>query len=195
MKNKEVKDTKLCKHCQTEISKKAKVCPNCRKKQGGGCLGFIIAIIILFVVLPTFIGGEEKEQKKQETLSKDYVVGDTVSFDNVSIKYISADKYTTENEFLQPQEGTEYYRIEFEFENTGTDSWTISSMTNWNCYADGYSVKQCWINNDDDLSGTMSAGKKIKGALYFEIPVNAEEIVLEYKNNIWLDDILRFIVK
>ena len=28
-------ETKVCKHCQTEIPKKAKVCPNCRKKQGG----------------------------------------------------------------------------------------------------------------------------------------------------------------
>ena len=27
------KDTKLCKHCKTEIPKDAKVCPNCRKKQ------------------------------------------------------------------------------------------------------------------------------------------------------------------
>ena len=28
-------DTKICKHCQSEIPKKAKICPNCRKKQGG----------------------------------------------------------------------------------------------------------------------------------------------------------------
>ena len=28
-------ETKLCKHCKSEIPKGAKVCPNCRKKQGG----------------------------------------------------------------------------------------------------------------------------------------------------------------
>ena len=31
----EKKETKVCKHCQSEIPAKAKVCPNCRKKQGG----------------------------------------------------------------------------------------------------------------------------------------------------------------
>lgn len=31
----EEKETKVCKYCKSEIPKKAKVCPNCRKKQGG----------------------------------------------------------------------------------------------------------------------------------------------------------------
>lgn len=41
------KDTKLCKHCKTEIPKDAKVCPNCRKKQKG--IGKWIAIAVVVV--------------------------------------------------------------------------------------------------------------------------------------------------
>ena len=29
------KKTKVCKYCKSEIDAKAKICPNCRKKQGG----------------------------------------------------------------------------------------------------------------------------------------------------------------
>lgn len=49
-------DTKICKYCQTEIAKKAKICPNCRKKQGGP-LGAIIAGIIVLFVLGKILGG------------------------------------------------------------------------------------------------------------------------------------------
>ncbi len=43
-------ETKLCKHCQTEIPKKAKVCPNCRKKQGGKLKWIIIAIVVIGII-------------------------------------------------------------------------------------------------------------------------------------------------
>lgn len=42
-------ETKLCKHCQTEIPKKAKVCPQCRRKQGGKAKWIIIIIAVLFI--------------------------------------------------------------------------------------------------------------------------------------------------
>ena len=40
-------ETKICKHCQTEIPKKAKVCPQCRKKVKGGKL----KVFYLFIVV------------------------------------------------------------------------------------------------------------------------------------------------
>lgn len=42
-------ETKKCKYCQSDIPKKAKVCPNCRKKQSGK--GKIIAIVIIVIVI------------------------------------------------------------------------------------------------------------------------------------------------
>ena len=43
--------TKLCKHCKTEIPKDAKVCPNCRKKQGGKLKWIIIGVVVLIVLI------------------------------------------------------------------------------------------------------------------------------------------------
>lgn len=58
----ENKETKLCKYCQTEIPKKAKVCPNCRKKQSGKLKWIIIGIIFVIIVGAAAGGGEEGEK-------------------------------------------------------------------------------------------------------------------------------------
>ena len=52
-------DKKKCKYCQSEIDKKAKICPNCRKKQG--MPKWLIAIIVIFVIIvfASMGGGEE----------------------------------------------------------------------------------------------------------------------------------------
>ena len=49
-----VNQTKLCKHCKTEIDKGAKICPNCRKKQSGGALPIIIGVVVVFLVIGAF---------------------------------------------------------------------------------------------------------------------------------------------
>lgn len=56
-----VQETKLCKHCQTEIPKKAKVCPNCRKSQDGKLKWVIIAIVSLFIIGLIFGGDDEDD--------------------------------------------------------------------------------------------------------------------------------------
>lgn len=54
-------ETKICKHCQSEIPKKAKICPQCRKKQGG--IGKIILIVLVALFLLGLFGGSEEESK------------------------------------------------------------------------------------------------------------------------------------
>ena len=54
---KQVQETKVCKHCQSEIPKKAKVCPNCRKKQGGKLKFVIIALVAIVIIASIMNGG------------------------------------------------------------------------------------------------------------------------------------------
>ena len=54
----EEKETKVCKYCKSEIPKKAKVCPNCRKKQGGIGKWIVIAVIVIIVIAAISGGGE-----------------------------------------------------------------------------------------------------------------------------------------
>ncbi len=56
---------KKCKHCQTEIDDKAKVCPNCKKKQGLPTWLIVIIVIILIVVIVSALPGEEEDKQEQ----------------------------------------------------------------------------------------------------------------------------------
>lgn len=77
--------TKVCKHCQSEIPKKAKVCPQCRKKQGGG-MKWILIVLIAFGLIGALADGDEEnvpdnteinaEESVQEEIKED-VVEDT----------------------------------------------------------------------------------------------------------------------
>ncbi len=61
-------ETKLCKHCKSEIPKGAKVCPNCRKKQGG--IGkWIVIVVVVVIIIAAMSGGGADKTKKVENAS------------------------------------------------------------------------------------------------------------------------------
>lgn len=61
-------ETKTCKYCQTEIPKKAKICPNCKKKQGPK-VGLIIAIVVVVFIIIGAIGGGSDSGSSSDTTS------------------------------------------------------------------------------------------------------------------------------
>mgnify|MGYP000569785748 CR=1 FL=1 len=81
--------TKICKHCQSEIPKKAKVCPNCRKKQGGKLKWIIIAIVVIGIIGAAMGGGgSDDSTAKSDSNSKadtDAKQEETIEYTQVSI--------------------------------------------------------------------------------------------------------------
>lgn len=87
--------TKLCKHCKTEIPADAKVCPNCRKKQGGIIKWIVIGIVVIAVIGSLGGGGEEKTSTDKKE-------------DSASVESTSASKEDSSGEKAEVQEQIEY---------------------------------------------------------------------------------------
>lgn len=119
------------------------------------------------------ISGSENTEIKAE-----YVVGDTLSVDGLSITYVSSCDYISDNQFIQPADGNKFIRLYFYVDNQSGMDQSVS-VYNFACYADGYDCELSY--QDDDLSGTVSNGRSTDGAVYFEIPVDAVEVEVEYE--------------
>lgn len=135
----------------------------------------------------------EEETAKDEDVKAQYEVGDVVETDAFKISFTDAEEYISDNQFIQPEDGNVYYRMTFEFENISDSDQYVSSI-NFSCYADGYDCEQAYLDNLD-LDATLSAGKKTKGSVFFEVPNDCEEVILEYEVNLWTEEKLEFKVK
>lgn len=112
-----------------------------------------------------------------------FAVGDMVESSRLKITYLSCEDYVSDNMFIVPAEGYHFISCEFEFENVGSSDEYVSSY-DFDCYADGLNCKGMYIR-EDDLSATLSAGRKTKGTVTFEVPIDAEIIEVEYLSNYW----------
>ncbi len=129
----------------------------------------------------------------QTTASENvHAVGETIETGKLKIQYLSCSEYVSDNMFVEPKDGYHYVSCEFEFENMGDSD---ASVTSWDfdCYADGVNCDGCYIR-DDDLSATLSPGRKVKGTVTFEIPADASIVELEFVSNFWTSDRLVFAV-
>lgn len=122
-----------------------------------------------------------------------YHVGDVAESSKLKITYLSCDEYVSDNMFVVSSEGCHFISCEFEFENVGNSDEYISSF-NFDCYADGVNCDASYIR-EDDLSATLSAGRKVKGTVTFEVPVDADVIEVEYLSNYWTSNRVVFTAK
>ena len=122
-------------------------------------------------------------------------VGGVATAENLKITFLSAERYVSDNQFIQPKESYEYWKFEFIFENISDKDQSISSMVNWECFADNVKVDQKWLDNDYGLNATLSLGRQAQGAVYFEVPQDAQKIELEYDINFWKNDKIVFVGK
>lgn len=133
---------------------------------------------------------EDKETESEE--KNEFFAGDVVETKTLRISFLSVEDYISDNEFEQPAEGKKFIKASFEFENIGKDDEYVSDM-DFDCYADGYSADQSYVL-DNDLSATISKGMKTKGDVVYEVPVDAQEVVIQYETDAWTSSKINFYV-
>ena len=166
----ETKETKLCKYCQTEIPKKAKICPNCKKKQSGKLKWIVIAVIVLILIAAIAGGGgdttpqrvdnanlpSESNEKQQGTLKTEDKQEETTKTEEKQEEIIFGVGETAElngvrvtmtdysesngSKYNKPSDGNVFLLIEFLIENNTDSEMAVSSMMSFEAYADDYAL-------------------------------------------------------
>lgn len=210
-------ETKLCKHCKSEIPKAAKVCPNCRKKQGGIGKWIVIGIVVVILLAVAFGGGDDKPKKVENNTTttqqgendndkkadtqetKDiFTVGETAEMNDVQVTLL---KYSESkgSEYNKPSDGNVFLMAEFEIVNNSDSEMNVSSMLSFEAYADdyalNYSLGAIMENNDTQLDGTIAAGKKMKGYIGYEVPKDWSTVEIHFTDDVWSNNKFKFEIK
>ncbi len=110
-------------------------------------------------------------------------VGESIEGKTLNIKYLSCKEDSSDNMFITPKDGYTYITCEFEFENVSGSDVSVSYFS-FDCYADGVNCDATYFR-DDAISATLSASRKAKGTVTFEIPKDATIVEVEYLTNYW----------
>lgn len=129
---------KKCKHCQTEIDSKAKVCPNCRKKQGMPTFLIIILVIVGVIIIGGIAGGNSDENDSKAS-------GTTTSVEDLTLLDGHTGKVESEYSYL----------ITGTIKNNKNKEYSYVSVEFYTYDSEGNLLDTCWTNNSGlEANGT-----------------------------------------
>lgn len=198
---------KKCKYCCQEIDSKAKICPNCGKKQSKKKLLIIAGIIAVIAIIGAAGASGNNEKNIGDVDTSAHIssssnesiyagLGQYVEGKDWKISLLNAETYTaiSDNSGFyteEPDSGKVYLVMFLEAEN-------ISDKDNYfnplyvEAYADGYSVStELLINKPDNaeaITGDVAAGKKIKGYIAWQVDNDWSEFEMTYKSGTWTNE-------
>lgn len=157
---KEKDGTKVCKHCKSEIPAGAKICPQCRKKQGGIGKWIVIVLVVIVIGGAAASGGGSDDKKTSGSGSVNESGGSETKVDE-KIEYISvtADDLSEalENNALKAQETYKdaYLKIKGKLGVIDSSGKYISIDTEELSFTN----IQCYIQNDEQKEKIMEMSK------------------------------------
>lgn len=196
--------TKICKHCKSEIAADAKVCPQCRKKQGIAIWKIIlIAIVVIALISIVFGGGSDdepsssgdskttttKKEEKKET-KKEFSQGEIVNFKNVEYSITNVNK-TTGEDYDNAKDGYEYVIVTVKIENK-SDKKVSYNPYDWKMEnSNGQEEDSAFtiVDSDTELSsGDLNPGGVVEGTIAYEEPQGDTGLKLNYYDNSLFDE-------
>lgn len=175
---------KKCKYCQTEIDSKAKICPNCHKKQTHSLLRILIGIILIFVGIAIISG------TKEDNFQKDYSQSEFVNYKDVVYSITSVTKTKGSNEFFQAKDGYEYVKVTVKIENNSSEKISYNALNFQMVNGDGVEASFYSITAEDDVllsSGELDAGGVIEGTIIWEQKEGDNNLRVRYYENVLLN--------
>lgn len=190
----------FCKSCGKEIAKSAKACPHCGAKPKPGCLRIALAVFLIFIGIgligsalsgndePTKVPTESNAPAVETTEAPaNFTVGDTVTKKDVYVTLIDVREF--DGELLHPEDGNVFVAFELEIENKSDSPLAISSLMCFEAYFDDYaanfSLGAETESGSNQLDGEIATGKKMKGAICYEVPADWATAELHFNPDLY----------
>lgn len=129
---------------------------------------------------------EPQSQSDSKTETKEKVITEIGGFVETKNFRITVEdlKKPKGNEFNKPSDGKEFVQVVLHIENISNKDYTVSSILMFDAYYDGYSVtesisSQIADNSLSSMNGPLAAGKKLRGVLAYELPVEWETLEID----------------
>ena len=120
-----------------------------------------------------------------EDQSQNLTIGSTLSAKGLNITLQKVEDWNSDNMFVNPKDGFKFIRAYFVLENTNSSSRYLGSY-DFTCYADNAKADMSIFGDDTlDLGAEVSSGRILQGYIYYEVPVNAQSIEIEYDSDWW----------
>ncbi|MBP3330421.1 MAG: DUF4352 domain-containing protein [Clostridia bacterium] len=162
-----------------------------------------VAVLLTFAVFAIGSGDDEATVSDGDSAVADEVTekqknltvnaGEVLEAGKLKITYVASGEYKDYSEYLAPKDGYKIIYIDLKAENIGSEDAYISTFE-FTCYADDKAMES-YYGAGDDISATLSTGRSTSGKVYFEVPVNAENIEIEYETDYWENEKAIFVVK
>lgn len=186
-------EKKLCKYCKSEIDKKAKLCPNCRKKQGLGKLGTIIVVILVVGLIGAIAQGLSSNDNTKSKI-KTAQIGEKVTVNDVDYtvdeKQIKKELSTAGGYMKYTADGN-YLLIKLTITNNSKKSINISSTDftlkdeNGATYASSILIS---VDSMDMLNfETINPNATESGYIAYDIANNDLGYTLTIDGDTWFD--------
>lgn len=109
--------------------------------------------------------------ESEAPVQTEFLIGDTIKAENLQFT-VTGTRTSPGGQFLQPQSGYEYLLVDVLVQNVGSETESISSFGMFSLFdEDGYKYNDTYYDETNgSLSGSIIAGKHIRGELAFEVP-------------------------
>lgn len=141
---------------------------------------------------------EEPVSNDENTEDSVFKKGEIAELNGVQVT-LTEYKESTGGDWNKPTDGNVFLMAEFEISNNTEKELSISSIMSFDAYADDYSLNYSFSalmdNNDTQLDGTIAAGKKMKGWIGWEVPVDYQNVEIHFTDNVWSDNKFVFLIE
>lgn len=136
----------------------------------------------------TSTGGTAQNAEQQKT---EFVVGETVTFDDKSIAVTEVQRnYSTGNQFSQPEAGKEFVLVTVAITNNGSSSMDYNTFEFKLQDSNGVQQSESFgaLSEGKLNSGSLAAGGKVTGKLAYEVPKDDAGLKLLYQSFSFFDN-------